>query len=588
VSKSILKSPARVIRSPALKPSPTTDYVAIAIAYAEEVIEDRYGRWTGKLLRLAARRFLRDLTRTFQKNPPFVWSATKANAHCNFIEQLPHVEDEWETENIVLQPAQIFFIVQLFGFRTHTGVRRYTQALFCTARKNAKTTIAAGILLSCMCLEKTNGAQLISAATTGDQARKTWDVAKKMVNKRADLRATFELEAFAHSIARYDTESSFKPINAKASTQDGLNPSHVCCDEIHAHKTPDLINVLRSAAGARKNALWLYTTTEGFETPGPWPELREFAKRILQGVVKADHYLAVLWTMEEDDDELDESKWPKANPLIWVNPDILRVMRELAIEARNVPSTMAEFRIKRCNLPAASAQGLFNLRRWNRCAGAVDLDYLAKSGAKCFASIDLASTGDMNAWRLLWLLRDHWYTWGRFWVPEDQVKQRTESGRSSYQGWVEKGLVQVTRGNVTDYDQVVADIKADCNRFNPLKIGYDPWNAAAVVNILAADGLPMELFVQGYKSYNPAIKECERSYMAGNLSHGGDPVLRWNVSNVVGTYDANMNVKPDRKRSADKIDGACALFMCYGLALAQQEEGDAEGFFAAPARSTPK
>lgn len=535
------------------------------------------------MLRFAARRFLRDLTRSLNKRPPFVWSAKKANAHCAFIEQLPHVEDTWETENIVLQPAQIFFVVQLFGFRKHNGSRRFTEAVYATARKNAKTTLAAAILLSCLCLEKENGAQILSAATTGAQARIVWGIAKKMMDRRPTLRAAFDLEGFANSIARYDTGSTFKPINSKASTQDGLNPTHTNLDEVHAHKNSDLLNVLRSAAGARKNPLWLYTTTEGYESPGPWPELREMAKRVLERVVVADHFLAVLWMMDDDDDELDESKWPKANPLIFVNPKILEAMRALAINAANMPSTRAEFRIKRCNLPAASAKSWVHLRKWNRCAQPVDLERLV--GAPCWGAFDLASTLDMNAWRLLWLLDGEWYTWGRYWVPTEQVKQRTETNRVSYAGWVESGLITALEGDTTDYDAVQRDILEDCRRFNPRKIGYDPWNAASLVNNLTAEGLPLELFVQGYKSYNPAMKECERAYMSGTLHHGGDPVLRWNVSNVVPSYDTNMSIKPDRKRSADKIDGACALFMAFGLAIGEKDEGDAAGFFSAPVRS---
>jgi phage terminase large subunit-like protein len=578
------RHPAPAIRSPTSSALQTdTDYVAIAIAYAEEVLEDTRGRWTGKLLRLAARRFLFDLRRTLKKNPPFHWSATKANAHCRFIESLPHVEGEWETENILLQPAQIFFVVQLFGFRKANGTRRYTEVVFATARKNAKTTLAAAILLSCYCLEKENGAQVISAATTGGQARIVWNVAKRMVEKRPSLRAVFELEAFANSIARYDTASTFKPINSKASTQDGLNPSHVNCDEIHAHKTADLLNVLRSAAGARKNPLWLYTTTEGYESPGPWPELRAMSKSVLERVITADHFLCVLWMMDEDDDELDASKWPKANPLYFVNEEIRTEMAKLAINAANMPSARAEFRIKRCNLPASSAKGLINLRKWNACAGPVDLD--AMVGLECWGAFDLASTMDMNAWRLLWRDGDRWFTWGRYWVPGETVKQRTETNRVSYAGWCESGLITVMPGDIADYDQIAAEVLADCKRFNPLKIGYDPWNAAGLVNVLAADGLPLELFVQGYKSYNPAVKECERAYMSGTLAHGGNEVLRWNMANVVPTYDSNLNVKPDRKRSADKIDGACALFMCFGLAIGEKETGDRAGFFAAPVRS---
>jgi phage terminase large subunit-like protein len=549
------------------------------------VLDDRRGLWTGRLLRLAARRFLKDLERSLRKRPPFVFSADKANAHCRFIENLPHVEGEWDTENIVLQPAQIFVVVQLFGFRKHNGARRFSQAVVAMARKNAKTTLAAGILLSCFCLEKENGAQIISAATTGDQARIVWNIAKKMIAKRPTLRQVFDVEAFANSIARYETQGVFKPINAKASTQDGLNPSVVNLDEVHAHKNHDLLNVLQSAAGARKNPLWLYTTTEGYESPGPWPELREFAKRVLEGVVQADHFLAVLWMLDENDDELDERNWPKANPLIYVNPYILEKMRELAIAAKSMPGTLAEFRIKRCNLPAASARAWVNLRKWNRCAGPVDVDFLVRVGAPCWGALDLASTADLAALRWLWLWEDHWYTWGRFWCPEDAVKQRTEANRATYGPWVEQGFITQTSGDVTDYSVIEAAIVADAARFSPRKIGYDPWNAMDLVNRLTAEGLPMEQFIQGFKSYNPAMKGCARAYAAGNLSHGGDPVLRWNIANVVPRYDANMNEAPDRKRSADKIDGAVTLFMAFGLALAEQDEGDAEGFFSSPIRS---
>lgn len=473
--------------------------------------------------------------------------------------------------------------MQLFGFRKHNSTRRFSEVVFATARKNAKTTLAAAILLSCLCLEKENGAQVISAATTGGQARIVWKIAKEMVEKLPHLRADFDIEALANTINRYDTAGVFKPINSKASTQDGLNPSHVNLDEVHAHKNHDLLNVLRSASGARKNPLFLYTTTEGYEAPGPWPELRVMAYRVLDGVVQADHFLAVLWMMDDDDDEFDETKWPKANPLIEVNPIILDEMRKLAINAKSMPSTRAEFRIKRCNLPAASAKSWVSLPHWNRCAQPVPLERLI--GAPCWAALDMANTMDMTAWRLLWLLENHWYTWGRFWVPDEQVKQRTETNRISYAGWCEQGFVTRTEGNICDYDRVQADILADCAKFSPRKVAYDQWNAASLVNNLTDEGLPMEMFIQGYKSYNPAMKEAERAYMSGRLHHGGDPVLRWNVSNVVPSYDTNLSIKPDRRRSAEKIDGACCLFMCFGLAVAEQDEGDADGFFKAPVKS---
>ena len=233
--------------------------------------------------------------------------------------------------------------MQLFGFRKSDGNRRFTSALFAVARKNAKSTLAAAILLYCECCEDEEGAQVISAATTGSQARIIFNVAKRMAEKTPALREAYGLECWANAVTRFSTGASFKPINAKASTQDGLNPSHVALDEIHAHKTADLLNVLTSAAGARSNPLWLYTTTEGYANPGPWAEIRQFAKQLLEGVFgeTADHFLVLYFAVDDADGDFEEKAWAKANPLADSNPHLLAAIRKEAIEAKAMPSKLA-------------------------------------------------------------------------------------------------------------------------------------------------------------------------------------------------------------------------------------------------------
>jgi phage terminase large subunit-like protein len=568
------------------------DFVSIAIAYAEEAIEDRRGKQFGKWIRLAARRFIRDLKRSQRRRRPFYFSARHANRSCAFMQTLPHVEGTWATETITLHPAHTFFLVNLFGFRNLDGHRRFTSALLAVARKNAKSTLAAGIMLYCLCFEDEEGAQVLSAATTGSQARIVFNVAKRMVEKEPDLSNEFDLESFANAISRQEIGGVFKPINSKASTQDGLNPSHVSLDEIHAHKTHDLLNVIRSAAGARESPLYLYTTTEGFETPGPWPEIRAMAQNVLQDVVEADHMLALYYAIDDEDDDFDESKWIKANPLMDVNPLILKEARKLAIEARNMPGTLSEFRIKRLNRRASSATSWTNLSKWRRCAGAFRIEDLA--AARCWAALDLASTTDMAAWRLLWLQEETYYTWGRFWVPAEAVAHRTERKSVNYAGWVEAGFVSQCEGATIDYSIIKRDVLHDIRAFNPEKIAYDPWNASQLINDLIDEGIPAATpedqhgliqFIQGPKSYSPAMKLCETAYLNGNLKHGGDPVLTWHMANVVPRYDVNMNVAPNKLKSPDKIDGACALFMAFGCAALQEEAGDEEGFFANPVRA---
>lgn len=545
-------------------PTSPSDYVDAAIAYARRAVLDRRRTSHCKWVRLAARRFLKDLKRAAGADPPFYFSRDRATLHCEFIEGLPHVEGRWSSPTIKLEPWQAFFVVNLFGFRNLSGGRRFTSALLAVARKNAKSTLAAAIALSCLCLEPEVGPQVISAATTGSQARIVWGVAKRMVERDADLRSEFQLEAFANAIARYANGGTCRPINAKASSQDGLNPSVISLDEVHAHKTHDLLNVLASAAGARENPLWLYTTTEGYENPGPWAETRAFAHHVLQRVLEAEHFFAVIYALDDDDDDFDELKWIKANPLITVNKLLLIENRKLAIEAKAMAGRLAEFRIKRLNRRAAAAGAWINLVRWNRCAGAVPLEALV--GAKCWGSFDLASTTDMCAWRLLWELDGAYYTWGRYWVPTDAVKQRTERGSVPYATWIAEGLIKQTEGDVADYEVIKADILADYARFSPVEIPYDPWNATQFANDLLAEGLPLVAFIQGPKSYHPGMQHFEREYTRGNLHHGGDKVLTWNAANLVPRRDANMNLAPDRQRSADKIDGIVTLLMCFARA----------------------
>jgi phage terminase large subunit-like protein len=427
---------------------------------------------------------------------------------------------------------------------------------------------------------------VITAATTGDQARIIFNIAKRMVEQTQDLREAFNLEVFANAVTCWKVGGNLRPINAHASTQDGLNPSHVALDEIHAHKTHDLLNVLQSAAGARLNALWLYTTTEGYETPGPWPEMRTFAHQVLSGLIEADHFFALIFALDEQvgepgqpgfrsaDGDFDESKWAKANPLMSVNPILEREIRKAAIDAKQMPGRHAEFKIKRLNRQAAAANTWLNIERWKRCNGPVDLAFL--EGKDCWAGLDGAATTDIMAFRLVWRVDGVVYTWGRRWVPVDAIAQRTERGTVPYAGWVAAGLITQLPGHILDYAIIEKDIVEICMRFKPKIVAYDSWNIRDLVNRLTAklpqrqmpDGKTksiLEEFRQGPRSFNPAMKECERLYLAGNLRHGGDAVLNWCASNIVPRYDENMNAAPDRRKAADKIDDAVALFEAIGV-----------------------
>lgn len=553
--------------------APPRDFVAIAKGYAQKALDPKNRKRFGIWMRFAAQRFLNDLERTKAEDAPFRFDEWHATDVCDFAEKLPHVEGTWDTPTIVLHESHVFFLVQLFGFRKLDGTRRFTTALFAIARKNAKSTLASIISLYCLTCENEVGPQVITAATTYDQASIVFKVAKRMVEKTSDLREAFSLEAFAKAIASYENGGTYKALHAKASTQDGLNPSCTVLDELHAHKNHDLLNVLKSAAGARKNPLFLYLTTEGYANPGPWEEEREFAKKVLRGLIEADHYLAQYYAVDEKDEDLgteadddfDEEAYHKANPLMEVNPLLLDEIRKLAIEAKDKPGTHAEFKIKRLNRPSSVSKGWVNLTKWRECKREIDLEWLRKH--PCCGGLDLSSTTDLASFRLVWDIKGEIYTHGWRFVPSSAVRRRTTRGLIPYAGWVLKGLLIESGEEAIDYKVIEDKIIEVHQTFNLQSVGYDGWNAAQTVQRLRAANVEMEQFIQGPKSYHPAMQALEVAYLNGRFIHGNDPVLNWNASNMVSRQDANLNNAPDKKKAAEKIDDFCALLMGVGRTL---------------------
>lgn len=531
-------------------------------------------------MRLACARFLKDLKRASTKNPPFIFSDCEVDRVCDFISYLPHVEGKWGSDNINLLGFQVFFLANLFGFRNLDGSRRFTSALFAIARKNAKSTLAAAIGLYCLTMEDENGPQVISAATTGDQARIVFNVGQRMVAKTKDLREAFNLEAFTRAIASYGNGGVMRYINAKASTQDGLNPSCAILDEIHAHRTHDLLNVIQSAAGARRNPLFLFTTTEGYETPGPWPEIRTFAQQVLDGLFEADHFLALIFAIDDGDDEFDPAIWRKANPLLEGNDVLLAAIKKDANDAKAMPGRHAEFLIKRVNRQSSTAKGWIDLSKWRACEGTVDLDLL--KDFPCYGALDLASTRDLTSFRLIWFKDNIIYTHGWRWVPETTVQIRIQRNLVPYSAWVKSGHMIETPGEVTDYDIVHQKVIEASEQFNLIKVAFDSWNAAQIATKLQKCNINMIPFIQGPKSYHPAMKFFEETYIDSRFRHGADPVLTWCAANLVPRYDQNMNMAPDKKKSADKIDDMTALLMAIGVMVGEIAEEDIDTFLDDP------
>jgi phage terminase large subunit-like protein len=522
-------------------------------------------------VRLAVERQQRDLVKGHvDLTWPYRWDEWHAADVCDFIEKLPHVEGEWSTPTITLEPWQIFVLTTLFGWRRKLdGHRRFNTAYIEVARKNAKSVLAAGIGIYCLCCEGEVGPQVKDAATTGGQARIIFDVQKKMVEATPALAQAFDLEVLANSIVCHQNGGNITPINAKASTQDGLNPHCTIIDELHAHANRSLFDVLKSARGARQNPLSLYVTTAGYNMLGVCYEQRTMVTKILAGVFDGDHYFGIIYTLDEADDPYDETVWPKSNPNLGISVKV-EEFRTYALDAKVSPESEGEYKTKRHNIWLSSHSAWLNMRQWDACADrALRLEDF--TGQPCWIGGDLAQLDDLAAVALAFQRADIIYGFVQFYLPLDVVHERARAV-PAYQIWANDRVITMTSGNMIDYGIIELDIRAWCKMFNVRSILFDQFGSAQIVSRLFNDGLPANVLAKTAKNFTPPARDLETRIRHGKFRHTGNPCLKWNASNCVVTRKIDDSILPKKEspESPNKIDGIDALLQAISGILTVQ------------------
>ncbi|HEV7285196.1 MAG TPA: terminase large subunit, partial [Kaistia sp.] len=463
------------------------DYVGVALAYARAAVADTKGRKFCRWVRLAAKRHLDDLRRAKKDRAwGYRFDPWHGNDVCDFIEKLPHVEGQWDTATIELEPAQVFWLVVVFGWRRIAdGRRRFTNVYIEVARKNAKSTLTAGVVLYCFTCENEPAPYVFIGATTGAQAQKVFHPARMMAKKTPALCEAFGLQVWAKSITE-PGGGYVQTINSKASTQDGHNPHVAVLDELHAHKDRALHDVMRSAMGARKAPLLWKITTAGYSTNGVCFEQRRLVTKILEGSRVADHYFGIIYTLDTaadhgdgrpDDDPFDEATWIKANPLLGVSVQ-LDELRGFAAEARG--SSEGEFKTKRLNVWLNAASAWLNMAKWLACADPA-LTWEDFDGLDCFAGADLADCDDITA-----LVLAAFDASGRllvkpvFYLPEAVLENATHGEGEDevpYRTWAKEGHIRLTPGDWVDHNEIERQLEAWIERYSLRSIVGDQFAA---------------------------------------------------------------------------------------------------------------
>lgn len=543
--------------------------------YARDVINGKIVacRW----VRLACERHVHDLKHAPERGLYFDPDA--AGYVLNFIGMLRHSKGKWGRglgEFIHLEPWQQFIIWVGFGWKRADGMRRFRVIYLEVARKNGKSTMSAGLGLFLAFADGEPGAEVYSAATKRDQARIVHKEAIRMVRKNSGLRKYIKI--YKDNLNLELTASKYEPLGADSDSTDGLNIHGVVADELHAWKSREMWDVLETATGSREQPMIIAITTAGVDRRSVCYEKHEYTRKVLEGwgdgSFEDDTWFGMIYTLDEGDDWRDESVWIKANPNLGVS----KYFDDLQMKAKRseqMPAALANFQRRELNIWVQGEIKWMPMDEWRKCGGDVPALELPKKleGMLCYGGLDLSSTSDITAFLMVFPAEDDYIdVVCRFWIPEDNMEIRSRDDGLHYKKWVEQGYIEATPGNVIDYDWIFDQIEQDADRFEISQSAFDRWGAARVVQVLEKKGMTMVQFGQGFASMNPPMKELERLVLAKKIRHGNNPVLTWMADNVVARMDPAGNIKPDKERSGEKIDGIVALIMALDLALRHPEE----------------
>lgn len=469
----------------------------------------------------------------------------------------------------ILEEWQRAIVCNLFGWLRKDGTRRYREALIYVPRKNGKTELAGGLGCLMLFADREPGAQIYCAAADRDQARLVFTAARSMVQAEPELSS--RAQVLLNSIVVPETSSVLKVISAEAYTKHGANAHGVIIDELHSQPNSELVDVLMTSTGARRQPLVIHITTADFDRESICNRKYDYARKVRDGVVDDPAFLPVIYDVPVDADWTSREVWAKSNPNLGVSVSVEYLTRECA-RAQVEPTYENTFKRLHLNMRTQQNVRWLTLEAWDRCNQPVDLERLA--GLPCVAGLDLSATTDLTALVLVW--GDQYSgvsIWPWFWAPEDKAPQREKKDRVPYLTWARQGMLELTPGAVVDYDVIRSRIGEISKRFGLHEIAVDPWNSTQLATQLISDGFEVVHFGQGFRDMSAPTKELERMVVSGNLRHGGHPILRWMASHVAVDSDAAGNLKPSKAKSTERIDGIVATVMGIGRAMIRSGSG---------------
>lgn len=497
-----------------------------------------------------------------------VYDKSAADYAVMFIENLCHTKGTWAGKPFELIDWQEQIIRDLFGTLKPNGYRQFNTAYIEIPKKQGKSELAAAVALLLTCGDGEERAEVYGCAADRQQAAIVFDVAADMVRMCPALSKRVKILASQKRLIYTPTNSFYQVLSAEAYSKHGFNIHGVVFDELHTQPNRKLFDVMTKGSGdARMQPLYFLITTAGTDTHSICYETHQKAKDIIEGRKIDPTFYPVIYGADESDDWTDPKVWKKANPSLDITVGIDKV-KAACDSAKQNPSEENAFRQLRLNQWVKQAVRWMPMEKWDKCAFSVDEDEL--EGRVCYGGLDLSSTTDITAFVLVFPPideEDKYIILPYFWIPEDNLTLRVNRDHVPYDVWERQGFLQTTEGNVVHYGFIEQFIKRLGERFNIREIAFDRWGAVQMVQNLEGMGFTVVPFGQGFKDMSPPTKELMKLVLEQKIAHGGHPVLRWNMDNIYIRTDPAGNIKADKEKSTEKIDGAVATIMALDRAI---------------------
>lgn len=486
----------------------------------------------------------------------------------NFIECLCHTKGTWAGKPFELIDWQEQIIRDLFGTLKPNGYRQFNTAYIEIPKKMGKSELAAAVALLLCCGDGEERAEVYGCAADRQQASIVFEVAADMIRMCPALSKRCKILTATKRIVFLPTNSFYQVLSAEAYSKHGFNIHGVVFDELHTQPNRKLFDVMTKGSGdARMQPLYFLITTAGTDTKSICYETHQKAKDILEGRKIDPTFYPVIYGADESDDWTDPEVWKKANPSLGITVGIDKV-KAACESAKQNPGEENSFRQLRLNQWVKQAVRWMPMDKWDKCAFKVDPEEL--EGRVCYGGLDLSSSTDVSAFVLVFPPMDEddkYVVLPYFWIPEENMEVRVNRDHVPYDVWERQGFLQTTEGNVIHYGFIEKFIEKLGERFNIREIAFDRWGAVQMVQNLENMGFTVIPFGQGFASMSPPTKELMKLVLEERIAHGGHPVLRWMMDNIYIRTDPAGNIKADKEKSTEKIDGAVATIMALDRAI---------------------